>query len=364
MLVSKLTCPNCKTVLKPAKPLPAGKKVKCPKCSTDFTADEGDANKIDAAKTLAAAAAAAAPGGAKKKADKPAEKKPEPKELTEEEESAGVYNILAADRPKLGIEDDEEEDEDEDKGKDGKVDFVPDHSIKDLRGPAQSAVIRPSNLLIANGVVGFFGWVILFILLIIPVVFPTLDDDENTKDAMAKPTLIIPPGLMALGTFNPAGGGNAGGNVFQSAQTQKKPLKPEEKRNTIYLVYTLDLSTMSNYQWYLFALCLSPIFLGMVYSCLMTWGAVHMQNLQSRTWGIVSSSMCMFPYATLGFVTVCSMVITLVVGMVADEPITVLIVLIAFWVLEAIGCVLIGVYGLTTLMRPDVIDGYEYVPDL
>jgi len=358
MLVSKLTCPNCKTVLKPAKPLPAGKKVKCPKCSTDFTADEGDANKIDAAKTLAAAAAMAAPGGAKKKADKPAEKKPEPKELTEEEESAGVYNILAADRPKLGIEDDE--DEDEDKGKDGKVDFVPDHSIKDLRGPAQAAVIRPSNLLIANGVVGFFGWAILFILLIIPVVFPTLEDDENAKDAIAKPTLIIPPGLSSLGTFTP--GGNAGGNVFQPPA--KKPLKPEEKRNTIYLVYTLDLSTMSNFQWYLFALCLSPIFLGMIYAGVMTWGAVHMQNLQSRTWGIVSSCMSMFPYATMGFVTVCSMIITLVVGMVADEPITVLIVLIAFWVLEAILCVLIGVYGLTTLMRPDVIDGYEYVPDL
>ncbi len=355
MLVSKLTCPNCKTVLKPAKPLPAGKMVKCPKCSTNFTADEGDASKIDAAKTLAAAAAAA-PSGAKKKADKPAEKKPDPKDLDDDEESGGTYNILAADRPKLSIDDDEDEE------KDGKVDFVPDHSIKDLRGPAQSAVIVPSNLLIANGVVGFFGWVILFILLIIPVVFPTLEDDEMAKDAQAKPTLVIRPGLSALGTFNP--GGNAGGNVFQSPASQKKPLKPEEKKSTIYLVYRLDLSQFSLFPWYLFALCLSPIFLGMIYSGVMTWGAVHMQNLQSRTWGIVSSCMCMFPYATMGFVTVCSMIITLVVGMVADEAITILFILIVFWVLEAILCVLIGVYGLTTLMRQDVIDGYEYVPDV
>src|ERR1700736_4984373 len=36
MPVTMLTCPGCKIVLKPTKPVPEGKKVKCPKCSAIF----------------------------------------------------------------------------------------------------------------------------------------------------------------------------------------------------------------------------------------------------------------------------------------------------------------------------------------
>src|SRR2546430_59194 len=37
--VSKLTCPECFTVLRPARPLAVGQKVKCPKCDNLFTAE-------------------------------------------------------------------------------------------------------------------------------------------------------------------------------------------------------------------------------------------------------------------------------------------------------------------------------------
>jgi len=33
-----LDCPHCKAVLRPANPVPAGKKVACPKCKQSFTA--------------------------------------------------------------------------------------------------------------------------------------------------------------------------------------------------------------------------------------------------------------------------------------------------------------------------------------
>src|SRR5262245_17741925 len=36
MLVSKIACPSCRTVLKTAQPLTAGKRVTCPKCGTPF----------------------------------------------------------------------------------------------------------------------------------------------------------------------------------------------------------------------------------------------------------------------------------------------------------------------------------------
>jgi hypothetical protein len=58
------------------------------------------------------------------------------------------------------------------------------------------------------------------------------------------------------------------------------------------------------------------------------------------------------------------MVITMAVSLVADEKATILIVLIAFFVLETVVCVGIGAVGLMTLMSQKVIDGYEYVPDV
>jgi predicted Zn finger-like uncharacterized protein len=336
MLVSKLSCPKCKTVLRPAKPLPAGKKVKCPKCGTDFMAEQGDADKQPGVKDLAEAAVAA------KKAKSAGKKANAKKPLDDEEDSAGVYSIVAADRPKT------EDDEDGEEEGEGKVNFVPDHSIKDLRGPAQKIVIKPSNLLLANGVVGFFGWVILFIILIIPVVFPAIEDTGEDKD-QPKPTLpIVTQGLSALAN---------------SGQGQQLVMPKEENKVSLYKVYIWDLSAIANFQFFIFALCLSPIFLGIAYAMVMTYGAVQMQSLQSRTWGIVSAIMCMFPFATFGFVIVCSMVISVVVSMLSDDKLAVLVALIGFVVAEVLGCIGIGVLNLLALNRKEVIDGFNYVPD-
>jgi hypothetical protein len=262
-------------------------------------------------------------------------------------------------------DDDEDEDEDEDED-DGKIDFIPDYAMKDLRGPAQAAVVRPSNYLIACGVVGFFGWVILFIMMLLPVIFPVLDDedDANNKNAPAKPTMILPEGLSALAGGNPRGGGPGPGGGFPAPQPTTAKPKPEKAKATIYLVYTYDLSLLSQYPWYLFIVMLFPIFFGIAYSCVQTYGAVKMQSMESRVWGIIASCMAMFPYSTWGLVTVCSMVITMAVSLVADEKGTILIVLIAFFALETVICVGIGAASLMTLMRQDVIDGYEYVPDV
>jgi hypothetical protein len=341
--------------------LQAGKKVKCPKCSADFAAEEGDADKPGAVKDVAEAAAAkkkTAKSPAKKADAKANAKKPD----DDEEDSGGIYSFAAGHGPKTQ-EDLDNDDQDEDG--EGKIDFIPDTSIKDLRGPAQRIVMKPSNMLIANSVIGFFGWIILFILLILPVVFPDVNDDEG-KDAPPKPALpLTADGLSALyRTGGGVGPGGPGGGPGGPTQQPSGPALPkEENKLSIYKVYVFDLSLLAMYPWYLFVMLLSPIFVGIAYACVMAYGAVQMQNLQSRTWGMVASCMCMFPYATFGFVIVCSMVISLVVYALADEAITVLFVLIAFISLEVLGCLAIGLYGLMTLMRQEVIDGYEYVPD-
>ncbi len=368
MLITKVSCPHCKTVLRPAKPLPVGKKVKCPKCKTDFTAeaDNGDV-PADAKATPATPAA-------KKKAAKPPEPIAPPKKPDDDddEDSGGTYNIIAADRPKTQEDLDREAEErgDDDEDDPNKVDFVPDHSIKDLRGPAQLAVNRPSNLLIANGVIGFFGWVILFIIMILPVVFPVVDEDEDDaaggKDKPSKPALAIPDGLAALGNFHKQQGGsppNQPAPNFPVPQQKKDDKKPEKKLS-LYMVYVWDLRVLTMYPWYLFIVFLTPIFFGIAYAVVMTYGAVQMQNLQSRTWGIVASCMCMFPFSTWGFVTIVSMVISLVVFGLLEEQGSVLYCLVAFGTLETLGCVGIGAYGLMTMMSQEVIDGFEYVPDV
>src|SRR5438132_164215 len=40
--LSRVVCPDCKAVLKPGKPVPEGKKIKCPKCGIDFIAMAGE----------------------------------------------------------------------------------------------------------------------------------------------------------------------------------------------------------------------------------------------------------------------------------------------------------------------------------
>ncbi len=375
MLVSKLSCPKCKTVLRPAKPLQAGKKVKCPKCANDFTAEEGDAEKHPPAKVKAEPATdgKAKPAAPKKAAaEKTVAPKAAPAKPADDDDDDGpaTYGIIEADRPKTqedldreeaeALEEEEDDDEDGDgekkKKKKDKVDFVPDHSIKDLRGPAQIAVIRPSNMIILNGVVGFFGWIILFIILIIPVVFPDIAEevDPDAKSVKSQPGLSIPDGLSGL---------SKPGSAALNAPSQSAKDKEKDKKQGLVKIYDWDLTTMALFPWFLFILFLSPIFVGIAYACVMTYGAVQMQNLESRTWGIVSSAMCILPVSTGGFVMVISIVITLVVYGITDSLGWVAFILILFLGLETLSCIGLGVFGLVTLNRKAVIDGFNYIPD-
>jgi hypothetical protein len=137
--MSSITCPECNTVLRPAKPLRAGKSVKCPKCGAGFVVG-GDEP---------------APPTSKSKAPSPVQKKPAPSvaplvpQNDDDEDGDGqAYSVqteAAADGPK--------------------VSYALDMSIRDLRGPAMSQVIDPSNKLIIVGVSGFIGWVAFLVTL-------------------------------------------------------------------------------------------------------------------------------------------------------------------------------------------------------
>ena len=359
MLVSKMACPICKTVLKPAKPLPGEKKVKCPKCATDFMASEGDVEKQPAQEAKAdpvptpkkKAVKPVVPKAAPKveaKAAPKAEAKAAPKKPADDdddEDSGGTYSISEADRPKEKGDPDDEDDP-------GKVDFIANQELKDLRGPAQAAVMKPSNMLILNGSVGFFGWLLLLVVQLLPVIFPVLEEeDEVGKDAPPKQALTFPAGVAAVA-------------LTQDPTRPKDADKPEEPKQSLYMLYIWDLSLLAMYPWYIYGFTFIPHLLGLAYAAALTYGAVKMQNLESRTWGVVASCLCMFPYATGGFIVLCSMVVTLVMTMVSGDVASLTIVLVALIVLESLGCVAIGVMSLMTLNQPAVIDGYAYISEV
>src|SRR5579884_545681 len=170
MAVSKLICPECKKVLKPTKPLPEGKKVTCPKCGANFAAKEPPPDPAAHPTKKAAAPAAPKPTAVKKaqqasKPIRPIEQRRHNLDDDEDEDEGGVYDF--AEQP------DHEGPE---------VEYTPDMSIKDLRGPAQAMLVKPSNYLIMAGVVGFFGWLGFMVIVLIPIIFPLQEKQPDDKN--------------------------------------------------------------------------------------------------------------------------------------------------------------------------------------
>src|SRR5438067_2274842 len=134
MALTQVACPACGAVLKPAKPIEVGKKIKCPKCAAIFEA-KGD----KASPANKAVGKGKSTGIQKGKSAAPA-----PEESTKTVvEQIGTYAFAAGEAPPVVDEEEEEEDEDDEKGP--QINYAPDLSVKDPRGPAQAKLIRPSN---------------------------------------------------------------------------------------------------------------------------------------------------------------------------------------------------------------------------
>lgn len=411
---SKLTCPACDKVLRPAKPVPAGKKIKCPHCGEIFTAPgegdvriqtSGDQERVsrnpDRGKPAGSKKKPAPklemdspPSGSAKKnpapkleldgsppssgKKKPApkmemdspdiheKKKQAPKLESEESDSLSELGGLPGTIPLAPVDDDDDDggvysfqdtlEEEEDKKV--KINYAPDTSIKDLRGPAQAAVIAPSNMVLRNGIIGFAGWLLFLVLLLIPVLFP-LVSDEGTKDNPL-PVLKLSEGLGKAGEAKapdpaPAAGGTGGPNMALSLEL------PEEK--TLFMVAGYDMTAAAAFPWYMLLLVLTPVWLGLIYCAIICFGAVKAQNLESRAWGIVASIMTLIPYAPVGCILILLFILELVNNSFIEDPNfpyygRLFNIIVGF--LTEVG---FGVWLLVVLLRQDVIDGFNYVPE-
>lgn len=322
MPLAKLTCPKCHATLKPAKPVPEGKTVRCPKCEETFKAGGEGAEAVTRAKPEAGAkkpAAASKPGDYDEEA----------------EESGGIYGVLKdADLDKKKEEEEErqrrkrkkrraraEEDEDEDEDEEVDEDDVAGQLLRNLkqrdpRGPAQEIVVRPSNWLLRAGLLGFFGWVIVFIFFMIPVAFPNID--ENKKDDKAPP-----------------------------AKTDKDKDKDKKKEKDKGLAELIQEETWT------VLLFVFVLLLGLAHGALIAYGAVKMQSMESYNWSLTS---CILTIIPLNVVPVW-VAAWWVLGIIFDEY---------AWGFAAILYLLgplVGGLCLKEFLRPEVKKGFEYKPD-
>src|SRR5262249_36630122 len=141
MAPSTYTCPECRVTLKPTKPFPPGKKVKCPKCGAIF--------------------ATPAPAARPRQAIKAAPASPAPPAQTSEEE--GMVNAFQ----KAEAADDQFEEE----RKRAAMGVVLDRAPKSKRGPAMAIVVAPSNVLMAAALINCLVHLFCACIWVWPVIF-------------------------------------------------------------------------------------------------------------------------------------------------------------------------------------------------
>jgi len=323
MASSRITCPDCKSVLKPAKPVPDGKKVKCPKCNNMFTTP-GLVEEEERPRSSKASGGKAKAGIKKASASKPA-----PKKIVEDDDDdddhGGVYGTIQ-----------EEEQRDEDKPQ---IEYAPDMSIKDLRGPAQAAVVRPSNYLLLIGGLSCLCDILLICISFWPMVFSAhLIDHEKFLEQRYK-----------------ASGDTKAAEKIKSIPKDRKDIKDKKELEALEDAETAEYITRFS--------ILGGYILVLIYNGIAVIGAVKLQNLESRRWGIASAIMTILPFGSLGISGLVWYVMDFLFNMVLDDPAMGMLYAGGVSLLVWIVAIVAGVWSLRTVISEEVIAGFEYVAE-
>jgi len=354
MAFSKLSCPECGTTLRPAKPVAAGKKVKCPSCETIFVAgeDEDEVEEVSSVEEVEdVEEAEERPRGGKSKKNK-SKKSTQVKEKEKKKEEPAKK--AGGEEETYGYIKDPDLDDEE---KRPKISHAPDTSVKDLRGPAILKLTDPANKLQLVGAVGFIGWTMLLVMVLIPNVFPVKMDDGKKR-----PVMVFGPGLAAV---NPGHVPTPGTGAAQPPQPPQpgggvggppKEKYEEEKGGGFWEVYGMDLG-----EQYLIFLALSVVM--MVYTAVVVSGGIQMGTLESRTFAMVGAIMSMLPVTIAGLCLVFSIIIKYGLGLLMDDADYIFYVMLGMDIILWLGCIAVGVWCILTLNDEDVIVGFEYDPE-
>lgn len=237
MSVNKYTCPECKAVLKPAKPLTPGKKVRCPKCEAIFTVEGEDGTTPR----------------------KPAPPAPRPLE----DDEAGTYGVI--DHEKSDAEDEIKENIHEIS--------LRDKFPKSKRMSVQSIVIPPSNLLLGTGILMALGALLCIIWWLFPIMF---------TEHFAEPRQVLRDPKGRPWDLN-----------WEDFKLRRSVEKDPARKQDLEDAYNKLLEIDRSEKW---SRAVLIFFIGLplaVYSVLIIMAAVKMQNLESYPWAMAGSILAM-----------------------------------------------------------------------
>jgi hypothetical protein len=311
MAVPTLTCPECRTVLRPTKPLPEGKSVTCPKCGTVFAAGLARAPEP-------AASAKKSKPAAKKAAPAPPKKKPA---HHDDDDDFGTYAVIK----------EKEADEDDEDGGKPKIIYAPDLSVKDPRGPAQAEVITPTNFLLAVGIIACLLLTVGLFWAVFPFVFSdyVVDHEEVLKEH------------------------------FKGQKDAKNKSIPQERKDVDknpQMKQIVDNATDDAVK--LRVTLISIFVVGLVYYAVMAMSVVRMQQLESYRWAMTGAIMAMIPFGGAAILAY----------LILQEDTAVWELINPIWpaIMVAVPAALalpLGIWCLVLLRSEKVRAGFEYVPD-
>jgi hypothetical protein len=220
------------------------------------------------------------------------------------------------------------------------ISYAPDTSIRDLRGPATQILMRPSHYLLAASVAGAVGWLTVLVMVLVPAIFPL--DDGSSKP---KGPLIGAPGSRA----------------YESAMSERS--KKGSKLPPFLIIFGMNLGLTPKTPVSGFVAALLPLVLGACYSGVCTLGAVRMQNLQSRKWGMAGAIMAILPFNASGVMLVVALVIQFTLKSIELDGGFIDFVLMVFMAGVWLASVAAGAFAVYTLNRPEVVAGFEFVPE-
>jgi len=272
MAVAKIDCPECGATLKPAKPLTPGKKVRCPKCANVFVVPgaEDEEEEVPARKTKATA------GKVSRKSPPAEEPPPPPKKPLDDEDEGGVYGLL--DGP-----DEEKEEEEEDRKP--KVEYAPDLSVKNPRGPATATLAVPSN-----GILGFGALLALLSAVVLcasiwPFLFTKWNSGVLPSEAKRKYEKDHPrKGEMEN---KKSGKQEEVSSFINEDEVMEEIMKPENKAIRTQWDDMVEADRTAR------LLAAGGCVAAIVFFIVMAFAGVKMQNLESPLWSWTASIMAM-----------------------------------------------------------------------
>ena len=348
---TSVKCEKCGANLKLPASITPGKKIRCPKCSEIIT--------------VPAPAQTSPP---KPKDDpKPAKEEPSKKPMDDDEEdSGGHYGLREQSAPTP-----------QDKKEKPKVDYALDNSVKDLRGPAQAAVLGPSNKIIMRSIFCVALAFASFGIGVWPFLFQEdILDYRDTLKAYFKEAIANAKGDEAKKLADRAKTID-NDNKNDILRKNVYPELYKEKKNDLSAETGINLEEperefikeirKKHIPYRIAWIICSLIILG--YNLFIAMAAVKMQAMESYNWSIACAVMSIIPINCIG------LIVKIWSADVKPDPMQLfpeegfdLLQLFThplfLLCLEYVGSLAMGAMALTILLKEEVKEGFAYKGDL